>query len=373
MKYLIYSYCLLVGSASAQITAYSDSIVMKNETLEIHQTLNGSGITALLLEDNPVNPLDWRLPVAEQPRINAPGYDFRGHFISVGTWGMPTEGEQRSGLHLYGDANADRWKRLRSTDTDSLYCSLLLESTAERLSVRREIWLDREAPVLKVTEHVTNHLPIGRPYNFLQHATFGGKFVDRHLLINTNADRGFYQKGQYPRQDYQRLEESAFAWPHGKFPDGMIDLRKTDVKPKTYLTSHVFSDTLDYGWAVAVNPQQRLLVGYLWSLADYPWLNVWHQYKQGNIRGRAIEFATCGLGLSFQELMENNYRFYDRLSFEFIDAQETISKSYYLFACEVPKNFRSLKEIRKTKGFVELIVETSDQTISQKMKLSSLH
>ena len=373
MRGLLCGWCLLAYSAHAQVKVYADSVVLRNPTLEVHQTLQGPGLTALLLANRPVNPFAWRLPVEDQPSSNRAGYDFRGHFVSVGTWGAPTAGQQRAGVRLYGDINATHGQvEEPRSDGPGRYCRLWFEEGVEQLSVRRELELDRQAPVLRVTEHVTNHLPVGRPYNLLQHATFGGEFVDRHLLVNTNAGRGFYQKGQYPRASYDSLEATAYHWPRGQLAGDTVDLRYTGQLSKTYLSSHVFSDTLIHGWAVAANPQKELLVGYWWSLADYPWLNVWQQYKQGKVRGRALEFATCGLGVSFQELIEEDHRFFDRLSFEFIDAGETITKSYYLFAQKIPRDFRQMKQVRRRGNTLELSFETPQGTVTQRIVLKSL-
>ena len=375
MRYLLWGVWLLTFPLYAQVTVAEDSIELKNKSLTLHQTLEGSAITALRLAENSTNPFAWQLPVSNQPVVNQGGYPFRGHFISVGTGGLPSAGEQRRGVRLYGEANAARWQLVdrQVTPSGSIVCRTAFKDTTEYLSVRRQITLDRDAPVLKITEEVTNGLPIGRAYNFLQHATFGGAFVDSHLLINSNAGPGFYQKGAYPRDHYDSLEAYAYAWPHGVLPDGPVDLRTTTARAKTYLSSHVFADSVTYGWAVAANPSRHLLVGYLWDVEEYPWLHVWQQYTHGKVSGRAIEFATVGAGLSFEELMKNDYRFFDRQSFEFIDTGETITKSYYLFAVEIPSDFQAVTKVSSKAKSIEISIKTTHGTVIESIRFTSLH
>lgn len=318
-----------------------DTVILENERIQLIQSLKGGAISAIRLKGNSLNPLDWSLPVCDQPDINKDGFPFQGHFISLGTWGMPTKGEQEAGIRLYGEATAQFWKIEKSAQDSLGYksCSVGFESKIEGLSLIRSIILSKEAPLVKVEEKVTNDLPISRAYNFLQHPTFGGEFVSDKLLIDTNAGQGFYQKGSYPRVSYDSLEVNSFQWPNGIFPNGEIDLRTSGYGKKTYLTSHVFSEGISLGWVTAANPGKKLLVGYIWDAEEYPWLNVWHQAKNGKVIGRAIEFATCGLGLSFKELILNDYTYFGRNSFEFIDAKQEISKTYYMFIIEIPEDF----------------------------------
>jgi hypothetical protein len=42
----------------------------------------------------------------------------------------------------------------------------------------------------------------------------------------------------------------------------------------------------------AMNPEERLVMGYIWKTAEYPWLNVWHQPNDGQaIRTRVWNSA----------------------------------------------------------------------------------
>ena len=345
--YLWMGLTFLALSISCQTKENPELIVLSNDKVSLVQNRKGGAFTSFLLADKKLNPFNWVLPVSEQPEINKNGFDFQGHFISLGTWGLPTEEEQREGIRLYGEPTAQIWS-FEEVERDGFGTRTYktgFKSKIEGLSLIREVSLYDNQSLVRVIESVTNDLPKGIPYNFLQHPTFGGAFVSSKLSVDTNAGIGFYQKGNFPRENYENLEASSFVWPQGELPNDTIDLRKTGEIPNTFLTSHIFEKNQKLGWATATNPEEGVMVGYVWETNDYPWLNVWHQYKDGKVTGRAVEFATCGLGLPFEELLTENYSFYHENSFEFIDAKETIEKSYYLFTMPVESNFSETIDI----------------------------
>ncbi|WP_430907869.1 hypothetical protein [Maribacter sp. 2-571] len=357
---------LVTSAQQRQSERVTDTIILDNGLLTIVQDLKGGAITALRLKDNALNPFDWTLDVAKQPEINKNGFPFQGHFISLGTWGMPTKGEQQAGIRLYGEANGTIWQ------LDSIsphYARTGFKGNIEKLDFERSLQLYANAPAVKVTETITNRHPIARMYNMLQHATFGGAFSDKNLILDSNAGAGIYQKGAYPRVSYDSLEQRSFRWPNGILPDGPIDLRTSGNRKKTYLTSHVFDSTDSLGWATAINAEKGLLVGYVWHTREYPWLNVWHQYRDGKQYGRALEFATCGLGLDFIRLASGDYRFYGQNSFEFIDAGQHRTKSYTLFAIAIPKEVTAVDTVTLHSNILDITYIKNGEPITTTITL----
>ena len=171
-------------------------------------------------------------------------------------------------------------------------------------------------------------------------------FVDEQLRLATNASKGFLQKGAFPRKDYETVEDSAFTWPNGIIEKNSVDLKHTGIIKKTFLTSHLIDDKSSFGWAVAYNPAKETLVGYFWKKEEYTWLNIWQQANEkGQIVGRALEFATCGMGISFEEMMTEDRLFFGTPSLEFIDAGETIHKSYVLISANIPNELKEVTNI----------------------------
>jgi hypothetical protein len=332
-------------------------------------TLNGSAFTKFELVTKKVNPFDWKLPTARLPETNIGSYDFQGHFLCLGTWGMPTEGEKKAGIKFYGEVNTEKWEVLTPLNQNSKAQTLTTtcKGPIEKLYITRKVSLFNASSVIKVEEQITNNLPIGRPYNILQHATMGGEFINQKTVLNSNAGKGFYQNADYVRDTYATIEETSYDWPNGKFPDTDINLSLSNQIPKSFVSSHIFPENETMAWATLANVEEGFLIGYIWDKKEYPWLNVWHQYEEGKVKGRAIEFATCGMWQSFEYMMTNDSRFFGQNSFEFIDAGETKNKSYYLFLLPIPKDFVAVNQIKKHANSIEITLQLKEKVISENL------
>jgi hypothetical protein len=53
------------------------------------------------------------------------------------------------------------------------------------------------------------------------------------------------------------------------------------------------------GWVTTTTASKELLLGYLFSTTDYPWLNLWRHVQAGHPFARGLEFGTTGLHQPF--------------------------------------------------------------------------
>ena len=134
-------------------------------------------------------------------------------------------------------------------------------------------------------------------------------------------------------------------WPVGKLADGSVVDLQTVTSGKGYVTTHVFPDDTKLGWITALNPEKNIMMGYIWRTEEYPWLNVWHHPVDGKPYAQGLEFGTTGLGKPYKLLFENNVTFFGRNSFEFIEAGETLTKSFLCFLLEVPMDYGKTTEL----------------------------
>jgi hypothetical protein len=186
-----------------------------------------------------------------------------------------------------------------------------------------------------VTERFQNTGNLGRLNNILQHVTLGSPFLSAATRINTNAKQGFFHKLEYP--DPHRYESD--------FPIVQLDeagKRTTDLRcssdPVNYLTKHIFDPQEPFGWATAYDPFSGLVIGYVWRIEDYPWLNIWQQSVEGTPVAKGLEFGTTGLDGTYEKLLKEGVRFHGVLSWEYMDAGETIEKSYLAFIIDIGPN-----------------------------------
>lgn len=323
-------------------------ITLRNSLVELVQSLEGSAFTSFKFLDKDINPLAWNLPEERLPDTNIGNYPFRGHFLCLGTWGYPTAGEKKAGVKFYGEVNTEFWEtdQIETKNNNQLLSKSSCNATNEKLALRRQVKLSQTSPVVSVCEEVTNHLPIGRPYNILQHATIGGPFLEPRTILDSNASKGFYQNGDFVRASYDDTEATSYDWPFADLRGTRVDIRKSGDIHKTYNSAHIFPDEIKFGWATLANEQLGLLIGYIWDLAGYPWLNIWHQFENGRMEGRGIEFATCGYWQSFEWMMTHDSRFFGRNSLEFIDAGQTKRKRYHMFLLKIEDHFKAVNDVK---------------------------
>jgi hypothetical protein len=209
------------------------------------------------------------------------------------------------------------------------------------LSVRRTLRLSAQAAACGVREEITNENPLGRIYNAVQHPTIGPPFLDATTVVDCNGRRGFAQGGGLPNP-----EEPAFFWPRALNQEGeSVNLRQLAGDPNPNVVSYAIDDP--NGWVTAATPALGLLIGYFWKTADYPWVSLWRDVRNGSPAARGLEFGTTGLHQPFPILVKKG-RIWDRPLFEHLDAGETRAKSYLVFLCRIPADFAGVGSIEAT-------------------------
>lgn len=343
---------LLTGSRGSPCRG-DEKVVLRGTQAVATFALAGGGLIELRLRDQRINPLNWEISEELEPRVEGEPL-LRGHFLCLDRWGAPSEAEARRGVPFHGEAPRVVWQVLtaaRSRDGQvvaEMGCTLPLA----RLRVQRRIRLAEDAPVLRVTEEVTNTAPLGRIYNMVQHPSIAPPFLDDSTVVDSNARRGFFQEGEIPASG-----DGATVWPMMQMEGRQVDLRRfRDGGAEDTghdVSSFVFDESDEYGWVTATNARAGLLIGYVWKTREYPWLNIWRYRFRGRVRARGMEFGTTGLHQPYAELVKRG-RIFDRRLFAFIDADETVSRSYTVFLTKVPEDFGGVARLAYGEGQLTL-------------------
>ena len=337
-------------SKDLDLTTNEDSILfLQNENCHLEIDLYGGAFVDFHLKTstNNVNPFNWKLSKEQMPANNKKGAVFQGHFLCLGRWGQPSAGEMEAGIPHNGEP-ANSWWSVNNSSDKQLQMSNM--APLDGFSVKRTVSLHEVHPVFKVEEKVKNELSIGRIYNIVQHPTIAPPFLDTATAVYSNAGAGFFQVNALPNPN-----TLSYQWPMAS-NDSLsrsIDLQAT--VNINYVTTHVFSESENYGWVTAYSPTHRLLLGYLWPLADYPWLNVWNHFEDNRPVAKGLEFGTTGIGSGYENLLATNTRFNGHNSFEYIDAGETKQKMFICFMIPVPENKVSIAEITMENGILKVI------------------
>jgi hypothetical protein len=329
-----YLACAALGAgaiaANAEIINGRESVVLTNTIARVVVDLAGGSIGEFRLLQKDVNPLTWAAPVNE---TSARPF---GHFLCLDRWGPASASEAAQGMPYHGEASSALWK-IESRSQHSAQLSATLPKAG--LSVRRTITLSSTSAVFTVQEEITNQNPLGRIFNIVQHPTIAPPFLSETTVVDCNGLQGFAQSSPLPNP-----EERSAKWPNAINQAGVtIDIRtlKNDHDPN--VVSYIFDEP--HGWITASSPEKGLLLGYVWSRSDYPWINLWRDSRNGQPVARGLEFGSTGLHQPFAILVKKD-RIWDRPLFEYIDSREKVTRSYTAFLCPIPADFSGVSKIR---------------------------
>ena len=311
---------------SAAVCA-AQMVVLENGAAKVGWELAGGGLVDFQLKDQPINPFTWDDRSGAAIRL-------RGHFVCLDRWGAPSDAEKAAGMPFHGEAPRVMWRSIGKTASEA---EMATQLPIAKLGVKRTVKLDGNA--MLVVESVTNEAPLGRVYNFVQHPSIGPPFLDETVVVDSNARQGFMQSSPMPNPEYPTV-----VWPQALHDGLPVSLRHLTNNPMPNVVSYVIDD--EFGWVTALHPEKRLLVGYIWRTAEYPWLNIWRHVENGKPFARGLEFGTTGLHQPPPVLLKKG-RIFGRRLFEFLDTAETQTRRYQVFMARMPATASGIQQVRR--------------------------
>lgn len=329
------------------LTNYLMKIENSKAVLEVN--LNGGSYPDFHLKELPLNPLNWRIKDSTMPH-------FMGHFLCFDRWGPPSEAEKANGFKHHGEASTVIWKRLAEPESinGKITCSMECALPMGGLRLTRKIEMPADEPVLFVTEEIKNLNKYGRMYNIVQHVTIAPPFLDKTTLIDNNTEKGFEDKEDGSTDQ----ENPVIKWPEANHNGEKISLRQFE-KDWPRVASFAFSKNDKYGWVTACNPDKTLLLGYIWETEDYPWINFWRSMENGVPAAFGMEFGTTGLHEPFPVLAKKG-KIFDRNIYDFIDANEVITKSFTVFLAKIPRDYKGVDRIEFNNSLIVITEKRND-------------
>lgn len=318
------------------------TIALETPAARVVVEILGGSITAFTRAGDELDPIVWN--------ESGPTDEARpmGHFLCFDRWGQPSAAEAERGMMFHGEATRQRWAidRKPAQADGAITAEMSASLPIAGLSIRRTMRLGESAAVLEVVETVTNDNRLGRIYNLVQHPTIGGPFLDETTEVDANVRKGFMQSSPWPNP-----EEPAVYWPYALSQGRPVDLRRLTDDHDPNVVSFVVHEPV--GWVAAFHRQKGLLLGYLWSRDDYPWLNLWRSAPDGRPLARGLEFGTTGLHQPFDRLVEK-HRIFERPLYDYLDAGESRSLRYLAFLAEIPADFQAVAAIEAEDGSIRI-------------------
>lgn len=318
-------------------------MILENNSIVLHITPQGGCYVDFHRKDLPLNPINWESADPTQP-------SFKGHFLCFDRWGPPSEAEKANGFPHHGEVNLLRWEILEEPHMkeDITECVMRCRLPMGGLELTRKVGLPQQEPMFFVTEEIKNLNKYGRMYNIVQHVSLAPPFLDVTTLFDNNTEKGFEDKEDGSLDQ----EEPVIKWPEARHNGKRISFRQfQDAWPR--VSTFRFKENEKFGWTTAANPGKNLLLGYLWKTEDYPWLNFWREMENGIPSAFGLEFGTTGLHESFPIVAKKGKIFGENI-YDFIDANETIRKSFAGFLTKIPNDYQGVEKIEVDKSSLTL-------------------
>jgi hypothetical protein len=336
-------------------TTYRNRRAFQIETslMRVTVLVEGGHVAEILHKPTGVNPL-WTPP---WPSIEPSRYDARrhpeygagaesrllagimGHNLCLDIFGGPSEEEAAAGLTVHGEASVIPYE-IEAGGTKLVARACLPQSS---LGVERGIEIVPGSNVVRFSESVENLSATDRPVGWTEHVTLGPPFLDRgSTLFRASATRSKVFESDFSNgKGYMRIG-AEFDWPCVPREDGGVsDLRVfTDEPVSAGFTTHLMDPSRERAHFLAYSPAFRILFGYVWKRADFPWLGIWEENGSrtnppwnGETLARGMEFGVSPMPETRRQMVERN-RLFGVPAFRWIPAKSRVSVEYRAFLAE---------------------------------------
>jgi hypothetical protein len=322
---------------------------IENDELVVTVTYEGGHIAEIVEKKSGVNPL-WTPP---WPSIDPSTYSaaihpeygnnseskllagILGHNLCLDIFGAPSEAEYAAGITVHGEASVAPYE----IETGAARMIARAHLPLAQLDFEREIELAQNG-VVEIRETVTNPTSMDRPLAWTQHVTLGPPFVEAGMTrLSMNAGRSMVFPEDFG--DAQVFRPGAeFAWPQAPNKDGSAtDLRvQTAAEHSAGVTCHVVDQASELGWFEAFHPTTRVLFGYRWKRADFPWISLWEENRSrtvppwnGNTITRGVEFGVSPFAEGRRAMVERG-SLLGVPTYRWLGARESATVRYTAFA-----------------------------------------
>jgi hypothetical protein len=323
------------------------ALVLENDKLELAILTQGGAMASLVLKDDPekLNPM-WN-PTRLAREAGKPGRasGITGHFACVDGFGQTSPEEKAAGLRFHGEAVHQTWEVVQSGDA-ALTLRTQLPVVQEVITRRHSIVTGEN--VIRIDSELESLLAFDRPVVWAEHATIGSPFLAPKItVVDVSASRSQTRPYDEKESSRHRLASGKdFTWPNAPSKEGpLVDVRSA---PNTDMLDHTTS-LMDTGrelvFVTALNLEKRLLIGYLFRREEFPWLQTWEHYPQGQTLARGLEFSTQPYDVPRRESISLGTMF-GAPTYRWLPAKSKITSRFLLFFARAPNGMKKVDDVR---------------------------
>lgn len=324
-------------------------VQLENENLRLTVTVEGGHLAELLHKPTGMNPL-WTPPWPSiEPSacsaITHPEYGcdadgkllagILGHNLCMDIFGGPSEEEAAAGLTTHGEASVVPY--IITLEKGAL--TQRADLPQAQLRITRNIRFTG-ASEIGITEEVENLSACDRPIAWTQHVTLGPPFIEPGVTqFRVSATKSKVIEYDFAAGHGYMKIGAEFEWPHvPKSTGGTVDMRTfVDLPVSAAFSTHLMDPHRPEAFFLAWSPKSKVLVGYVWKSADFPWLGIWEENCRrtsppwnGRTITRAMEFGVSPLPETRRQMIQRGSLF-GVPTYRWVPAHKTVRAGYRAF------------------------------------------
>ena len=325
------------------------AVQLENEALRITVLTEGGHIAELLHKPTGMNPL-WTPP---WPSLEPSAYDvakhpeygnnseskllagLMGHNLCMDIFGGPSDDEAAAGMTVHGEASVAPY------EIKTAGGNLQQRATFPQAQLRFARTISFAAPnVVRIAEEIENLSVLDRPIAWTQHVTLGDPFVEPGVTqFRASATKSKVIESDFTGgKGYMKIG-AEFDWPN--VPDlkgGKVDMRVFIDRPVSgAFSTHLMDPRRPEAFFLAWSPKSKVLIGYIWKQADFPWLGIWEENHcrtaapwNGKTITRGMEFGVSPMPETRRQMIERGSLF-GVPGYRWIPARKTVRVEYRAF------------------------------------------
>ncbi|MBM3811875.1 MAG: hypothetical protein FJW20_09595 [Acidimicrobiia bacterium] len=325
-------------------------------------TRGGAFVSMTLNEDaEKLNPM-WN-PVRAARETGGPQRfgDSIGHFVCVDGFGPISKEEAAAGLQGHGEAHRQPWEIVSQGKLEVQFQAKL---PLLHEMFRRKLQMVEGEQVVYVDSELENLLAFDRPANWAEHGTIGSPFLATERTV-VDASVGQCQTRPHNGQPPRRLaSEKEFQYPNAPLLHGsLVNLRAVPANPGSMdHTGCLMDPAREHVFVTALRVDKKLLFGYLFRRAEYPWLQEWMNYQKDGALARGLEFGTQPFDVSRRQTVEMG-KLFGVPAFRWLPAKSKITTRFLMFLTRVPDGFTKVDDVRLSGGVLTIEDKAAGRTV----------
>jgi hypothetical protein len=321
---------------------------IENDRLRVTVLAEGGHIAEIFHKQSGVSPLwtpPWPSiePSAFRASTGGPfgdGVDAKllagimGHNLCLDVFGGPSPEEAAAGLGVHGESSVDHY----AVETCGEGIAMRVTLPIAGLRFVRRIVLAGET--VRIGERVENLTATDRPIAWTQHVTLGPPFLARGATrFLASATRSKVFEGVFGAHDYL-APAAEFEWPMAPGTDGAeADLSLFNgAQQSSAFTTHLMDQSREEAYFAAWSPDYKLLFGYAWKSADFPWMGIWEENRSrthapwgGQTLARGMEFGVSPMPETRRAMIDRG-KLFGVPTYRWVPAKSAVEVEYRVVA-----------------------------------------